>query len=104
MLRYRIKQDGQNIECTVGLSEPMPTSTRTAEERRKTVYISDTTSSIPADRKETLFTWAGHEQRARGTVPIIEDIATAHGWTVNLVDSYDGGARFEFTIVAYLTW
>jgi len=28
---------------------------------------------------------------------IVEDIATAHGWSVQATESETGGARFEFT-------
>jgi two-component system OmpR family sensor kinase len=29
---------------------------------------------------------------------IVEDVAEAHGWTVELAESESGGARFEFRI------
>ena len=65
-------------------------------------YVADDGPGIPDDRKETVFEW-GDSTRQDGSgigLTIVERIADAHGWTVDVVDAADGGARFEFTGVA----
>ena len=61
-------------------------------------YIADDGPGIPESEWETVFD-AGYSTQADGTglgLPIVEEIAEAHGWSVTLSDSETGGARFEF--------
>ncbi|AGN00903.1 PAS/PAC sensor signal transduction histidine kinase [Salinarchaeum sp. Harcht-Bsk1] len=65
-------------------------------------YVEDDGPGIPDDRKDTVFEW-GTSSAADGSgigLTIVERIAEAHGWTVDVVDAADGGARFEFSGVA----
>ncbi len=64
-----------------------------------TLYVADDGSGIPPDERETAFE-PGHTTSDRGTgfgLAIVERIAQAHGWTVRVTESDDGGARFEFS-------
>jgi len=64
-------------------------------------YVEDTGAGIPADAREAVFE-PGHTSASGGTgfgLTIIKRIAEAHGWGVEIEESAEGGARFEFTEV-----
>ncbi|QSW99399.1 histidine kinase N-terminal 7TM domain-containing protein [Haloterrigena alkaliphila] len=61
-------------------------------------YVADDGRGLPDDH-ERVFE-EGYTTDAEGTgfgLSIVEEISTAHGWTVDACESEDGGARFEFT-------
>ncbi|WP_324758563.1 hybrid sensor histidine kinase/response regulator [Haloarcula sp. GH36] len=61
-------------------------------------YVADDGSGIPESERERVFE-RGHTTSPDGTgfgLAIVEDIAQAHGWTIELTESQAGGARFEF--------
>ena len=60
-------------------------------------YVADDGSGIPADEREQVFE-TGYSTTSAGTgfgLGIVARVAEAHGWTVNVTESTDGGARFE---------
>jgi len=62
-------------------------------------YVEDDGAGIPEDQRVRVFE-AGVSMSRDGTgfgLSIVERIADAHGWTVELTDGSDGGARFEIT-------
>lgn len=62
-------------------------------------YVADDGPGIPPDERDAAFE-PGHSTAADGTgfgLAIVERIAEAHGWSVGVTESRDGGARFEFT-------
>ena len=62
-------------------------------------YVADDGSGISAEDCEKVFE-RGYTTATGGTgfgLAIVEDIATAHGWSVRATESESGGARFEFT-------
>ena len=62
-------------------------------------YVADDGPGIPPEDREKVFE-RGYTTATDGTgfgLAIVEDIATAHGWSVRTTESADGGARFEFT-------
>lgn len=66
---------------------------------RSGVYIEDTGSGIPEADRSTVFD-NGYTTSTDGTglgLAIVKDIITAHGWTVAVGESPEGGARFEIT-------
>ena len=66
-------------------------------------FVADDGPGIPADERDRVLE-AGYSRTEEGTgfgLAIVERIASAHGWSVALVESADGGARFEFTGVAF---
>jgi PAS domain S-box-containing protein len=65
-------------------------------------YVADNGRGIPDDRRASIFD-LGHSEAESGDgvgLAIVEEIATAHGWSVHAVDSETGGARFELRDVA----
>jgi len=62
-------------------------------------YVEDDGPGIPEADREDVFDY-GFTTDADGTgfgLNIVESIADAHGWTVDVTDGENGGARFEFT-------
>ncbi len=62
-------------------------------------YVADDGPGIPTEDREAVFE-AGRSTDAEGTgfgLNIVHRIADAHGWSVAVVDSEAGGARFEVT-------
>ena len=73
-------------------------------EDRSGFYVEDDGPGIPTNRIEDVFEY-GYTTNRDGTgygLSIVENIATAHGWDVVIVDGSSGGARFEFTGVEFL--
>ncbi|GAA0203842.1 two-component system sensor histidine kinase NtrB [Halobaculum roseum] len=61
------------------------------------IYVADDGPGVPPDVREEVFDH-GFSTRDHGTgygLPIVRQIATGHGWTVDVVDGETGGARFE---------
>lgn len=56
-------------------------------------------SAIPDEKKDQIFE-TGFTTNRQGTgfgLAIIKRIVNAHGWSISVTDSRDGGARFEIT-------
>lgn len=86
LLRNAIDHGGSDVAITIGACDDG-------------FYVADDGPGIPDDARDSLFEW-GYSTSATGTgfgLAIVQDIATAHGWTVTVTDSETGGARFEFT-------
>ena len=67
-------------------------------------YVADDGPGIPDGEREQVFE-AGYSTAKNGTgfgLRIVERVAEAHGWTVSVTDSGDGGARFEITGVEFV--
>ncbi len=62
-------------------------------------YFEDDGPGIPPEQRGDVFEY-GYSTTETGTglgLNIVEQIATAHGWSVRVTESADGGARFEIT-------
>ena len=61
------------------------------------IYIADDGSGIDPDRHEEIFEY-GYSGSAEGTgfgLAIVSEIVDTFGWTVEVTESHNGGARFE---------
>lgn len=68
-----------------------------ALEDRPGFYVADDGSGIPEEDCDTVFD-SGYSTADDGTgfgLAIVSEIADAHGWTITVTESQEGGARFE---------
>jgi signal transduction histidine kinase len=66
-------------------------------------YVADDGPGIPASKRDTVFD-VDYSTSDDGTgfgLRIVEQIAEAHGWTVEVTEGREGGARFEITGVTF---
>ena len=84
LMRNAVEHGGEEVTVTVGLLSDG-------------FYVADDGPGIDPDRREEVFD-AGHSTSQSGTgfgLRIVEQVADAHGWSVRVVESEAGGARFE---------
>jgi PAS domain S-box-containing protein len=66
-------------------------------------FVEDDGPGIPEDERDAVFE-SGFSTAEDGTgfgLSIVEEIAEAHDWSISVAESDAGGARFEFTGVAF---
>jgi len=66
-------------------------------------YVVDDGPGIPEGERDRIFE-SGYSTATNGTgfgLTIVRDIVEAHGWTIRVMDSDQGGARFEITGVEF---
>ncbi|PSQ59601.1 sensor histidine kinase, partial [Halobacteriales archaeon SW_7_71_33] len=69
------------------------------------LYVEDDGVGVPPAERETVFE-LGHSSADDGTgfgLTIVDRIAESHGWDARVVEGRDGGARFEFAGVEFVT-
>ena len=84
LFRNAVQHGGSEVEVTV-------------ERTERGFAVADSGSGIPDERREKVFE-SGYSTRDEGTglgLAIVDRIAGAHGWTVDVGESSDGGARFH---------
>jgi PAS domain S-box-containing protein len=88
LIRNAVEHGGDDVTVTVGgLANGF--------------YLEDTGPGIPEDERKEVFD-VGYSTTEDGTglgLNIVEQIAEAHGWTVDVTDGSAGGVRFEITDV-----
>jgi signal transduction histidine kinase len=104
-VRVGTLRSGATGRATAGASDPAGgdgdgagDATDGASGRARGFYVEDDGCGVPPDRRERVFE-SGYSTAETGTgfgLAIVERVAEAHGWTVDLTDGPDGGARFEF--------
>jgi PAS domain S-box-containing protein len=64
----------------------------------ETLYVADDGTGIPPEKREDVFEpgYSGDDGNGFG-LAIVDAIAEAHGWTVEVAESDAGGARFEIS-------
>ena len=87
LFRNAVEHGGESVTVHVG-----PTDSG--------FYIEDTGTGIPEDDREQVFE-SGYSTESEGTgfgLDIVRQIVDAHGWSVRLQSSAEGGARFEICV------
>lgn len=90
LLRNAIEHGGEGVSVTIG-------------ELDDGFYVEDTGPGIPADERKHVFD-TGYSTEKDGSgfgLSIVAQVAQAHGWSVSVTDSAEGGARFEITDVSF---
>jgi signal transduction histidine kinase len=75
----------------------------TDQSQRGGFFIEDNGDGIPEDEYDDIFSH-GYTTSEDGTgfgLSIVEDVVEAHDWTISIVESQEGGARFEITGVEF---
>ncbi|MEF8870003.1 MAG: PAS domain S-box protein [Haloarculaceae archaeon] len=81
-----VEQAGKNVRIAIGHLDDADG-----------FYVADDGPGIPEDERNAVFDH-GYTTNEHGTgfgLSIVERIADAHGWSVTVTESEDGGARFE---------
>ncbi|MFA9517546.1 PAS domain S-box protein [Halopenitus sp. H-Gu1] len=86
LFRNAIEHGGKDVTVTVGECEGG-------------FYVADDGSGIPeADRDEVFSTGFSTAESGTGFgLQIVKQVVDAHGWTIEVTDGREGGARFEIT-------
>ncbi|AGN00261.1 PAS/PAC sensor signal transduction histidine kinase [Salinarchaeum sp. Harcht-Bsk1] len=86
LLRNAVQHGGDGVTVSVGRAD------------ERTMYVEDDGVGVPDGERDDVFAF-GHSSRPDGTgmgLTIVRRLADAHGWTVSVTESDEGGARFEF--------
>jgi PAS domain S-box-containing protein len=92
LLQNAVNHGGEDVRVTVGeLTD------------RSGFFVADDGPGVPAEEAESVFE-EGRTSAPDGTgygLAIVRAVAEAHGWSVTVTESRDGGARFEVAGVAF---
>lgn len=92
LFRNAIEHGGEDVTVTVGAVDDG-------------FYVEDDGPGIPEESRDDVFT-AGYSTGEDGTgfgLSIVKRIVEAHEWEIHVLESAEGGARFEITGVEFVT-
>ena len=98
LFRNAVEHAGEGVEVRVGDLPPKSGESDGTDG----FFVEDDGCGIPASDREMVFE-IGFTTAASGSgfgLRIVQEVVDGHDWTVRLVDSSTGGARFEFTQTA----
>jgi PAS domain S-box-containing protein len=93
LIRNAVEHGGEDVTVRIG-----------ALDGRRGFFVADDGPGVPPDEREAVFE-SGYSTSDAGTgfgLAIANEIAEAHGWTIDVTGSEDGGARFEITGVTFV--
>jgi signal transduction histidine kinase len=107
LVRNAVEHGGEDVAITVGALDggkgggEGTASDGAVDARTDEVgfFVEDDGPGIPEGERDRVFD-AGYSTSHEGTgfgLRIVEQVATAHGWSVRVTAGRDGGARFEVT-------
>ncbi|WP_158055369.1 PAS domain S-box protein [Halorussus halophilus] len=91
-----LETHGEHVSVSVGQLED-EASEDSSDASGGGFYVADDGPGIPVEDRETVFEH-GYSTGSDGTgfgLSIVEEIVEAHGWSVSVTESAEGGARFE---------
>jgi len=92
LFRNAIDHGGEDVTVTIG-------------ELDDGFYVEDDGPGIATDDRDDVFV-PGYSTSEEGTgfgLKIVKQVAEAHGWTIRVTDSTNGGARFEISDIEFIT-
>lgn len=101
LFRNAIDHNDEPVTVRIGIHDTLATATRTDDNEDTAFYVADDGCGIPTAQREQVFE-LGETTSREGTglgLPIVQRIADAHQWNVQIADSFEGGAMFIFTNV-----
>lgn len=91
LFRNAVEHGGENVTVTIGDLDS-----------DRGFYVEDDGSGVPDGDRDQLFEPGYTTAQSTGLgLPIVKQIADAHGWAVTVSSGSAGGARFEFTGVVF---
>ena len=90
LFRNSVEHGGSAVTVSLGITYD--------GHERTGFYVADDGNGIPAELREEIFD-AGVTGEVDGTgfgLAIVQQLADVHGWTVDVTESEEGGARFDF--------
>ena len=93
LFRNAFDHNGSPLQMRVGVLDGSDESPRTLTG----FYIEDDGCGIPPEKRSEVFDhgYTSSEEGSGFGLSIVQDAVTAHGWTIDLCEGEDGGARFE---------
>jgi PAS domain S-box-containing protein len=99
LFRNALEHAGEDVSVTVGpLGDSSGNGSGNCPGNNSGFYVADDGPGIDPDERADVFE-TGYTTSRDGTgfgLSIVRRVAQAHGWTVSVTESADGGARFEF--------
>ena len=89
LLRNAVEHGGADVSITIGALEP--------GDEKDGFFVEDDGPGIP-EKKQKKVLESGYSTEEEGTglgLSIARAVTDAHGWTLSITESHDGGARFE---------
>jgi PAS domain S-box-containing protein len=97
LFRNAIEHAGEDVAVRVGRLES--DSEESAEAGRSTgFYVADDGPGMPEEMRENAFdsSFTTSDEGLGIGLWVVREVASAHGWTITVVESESGGTRFEF--------
>ncbi|MFB6293043.1 MAG: sensor histidine kinase [Halonotius sp.] len=98
LFRNAVDHNDDAVIVRVGIHDTSTTTTGDDEQEKGAFYVQDNGSGIPEETREAVLE-IGETTSREGTglgLPIVERVAEAHGWKMEIGETDTGGAKFVF--------